>query len=127
MPTHSSHILQPLNVGCFSPLKQVYGREIEDIIRAQITHISKDDFFPAFHAAFNTAMTESNIQGGFRGTGLLLFDLKRVISALNLKLKTPTPLNSRLSTAQPWVSQTPNNPTEASSQTAFIKNRISHH
>ena len=65
MPAHSSHILQPLNVGCFSPLKKAYGRQIEDMMRAHISHITKDDFFPAFHAAFNIAMTESNIQGGF--------------------------------------------------------------
>jgi len=26
MPAHSSHLLQPLDVGCFSPLKQTYGR-----------------------------------------------------------------------------------------------------
>ncbi len=127
MPAHSSHILQPLDVGCFSPLKQAYGRQIEEMMRAQITHISKDDFFPAFHAAFDIAMTKSNIQGGFRGARLFPFDPKRVISILDLKLKTLTPPNSRLSTAQPWVSQTLSNPTEALSQTAFIKNRISQH
>ena len=97
------------------------------MMRAQITHISKDDFFPAFHAAFDIAMTKSNIQGGFRGAGLFPFDPERVISILDLKLKTPTPPNSRPSTAQPWVSQTPSNPIEALSQTAFIKNRISQH
>ena len=127
MPAHSSHILQPLDVGCFSPLKKAYGRQIEDMIRAHIIHITKDDFFPAFHAAFNIAMTTSNIQGGFRGAGLLPFDPESVISTLDLKLKTPTPSNSRPSTAQPWVPQTPNNPTEALSQTAFIKTRISRH
>ena len=26
MPAHSSHLLQPLDVGCFGPLKQAYGR-----------------------------------------------------------------------------------------------------
>jgi hypothetical protein len=26
MPPHSSHLLQPLDVGCFGPLKQAYGR-----------------------------------------------------------------------------------------------------
>jgi dihydrofolate reductase len=26
MPPHSSHLLQPLNVACFSPLKKAYGR-----------------------------------------------------------------------------------------------------
>src|ERR1700744_4087625 len=72
-------------------------------------------------------MTESNIQGGFRGAGLVLFDPKSVISTLDLKLKTPTPTNSRPGTAQPWVSQKPKNPTEATSQTTYIKNRIACH
>ena len=72
-------------------------------------------------------MTESNIQGGFRGAGLLPFDPERVISALDLKLKTPTPQSSRPGTAQPWVSQTPNNAIEASSQSTLIKNRITRH
>ncbi|OWT42501.1 DDE superfamily endonuclease domain-containing protein [Pochonia chlamydosporia 170] len=52
MPSHSSHILQPLDVGCFGPLKKAYGKEIEGLMRAHITHITKADFFPAF---FNTA------------------------------------------------------------------------
>jgi hypothetical protein len=28
MPPHASHILQPLDVGCFAPLKQAYKKEI---------------------------------------------------------------------------------------------------
>jgi hypothetical protein len=28
MPAHASHILQPLDVGCFAPLKQAYKKEI---------------------------------------------------------------------------------------------------
>jgi hypothetical protein len=32
MPSHSSHILQPLDIGCFGPLKQAYGRQIETIL-----------------------------------------------------------------------------------------------
>jgi hypothetical protein len=127
MPAHSSHILQPLDVGCFSPLKKAYGRQIENMMQAYITHITKDDFFPAFYTAFLSTMTENNIRGGFRGAGLLPFDPESVISTLDLKLKTPTPSNSRPSTSQPWVSQTPNNPIEASSQTTFIKNRIACH
>src|ERR1700722_654656 len=91
MPAHSSHILQPLDVGCFSPLKKAYSRQIEDMMRAHIVYITKDDFFPAFHAAFNIAMTESNIRGGFQGARLLPFDPESVISTLDLKLKTPTP------------------------------------
>jgi hypothetical protein len=52
MPAHASHLLQPLDVGCFAALKKAYGREIEHLISYSITHISKTEFFPAFYAAF---------------------------------------------------------------------------
>jgi len=61
MPPHSSHILQPLDVRCFSPLKKAYGQQIEDMMRAHITHITKDDFFPAFRVTFFAAIIENNI------------------------------------------------------------------
>ena len=70
----------------------------------QITYITKEDFIPAFQAAFQASLTESNIQGGFRGAGIIPFDLERVIATLDLKLQTPTPQNSRLNTADPWTS-----------------------
>jgi hypothetical protein len=41
MPPHSSHLLQPLDVGCFGPLKQAYGRQVEDLMRMHINHVSK--------------------------------------------------------------------------------------
>jgi hypothetical protein len=127
MPPHSSHILQPLDVGCFSPLKTAYGKQIEGTMRASITHITKEDFLPAFYTAFQAAITPVNIQGGFRGAGLVPFDPEKVISQLDICLKTPTPSNSRPSSAHTWVSKTPNNPTEASLQSTLIKNRIAQH
>ena len=127
MPPHSSHLLQPLDVGCFSPLKKAYGQQIEHLMRQQCTHITKEDFIPAFRAAFQVSLTESNIKGGFRGAGLVPFDPERVISTLDLKLRTPTPQNSRPNTAEPWTSQTPSNPTQATSQSSFIKERVARH
>ena len=61
MPAHSSHILQPLDVGCFGPLKKAYGKEIEGLMRARITYITKADFLPAFCTAFKAIITEKNI------------------------------------------------------------------
>jgi hypothetical protein len=127
MPPHSSHILQPADIGCFSPLKVAYGKQIEEMMRAGITHITKEDFFPAFFAAYQAAITRENIQGGFRGAGLVPFDPEKVISQLDIRLKTPTPSNSRPSSAHTWVSKTPNNLTEASTQSTLIKNRIAQH
>jgi hypothetical protein len=127
MPPHSSHILQPLDVGCFSPLKKAYGKQIEGLIRGGQTHITKEDFFPAFQVAFQESMTIQNVQGGFRGTGITPFDPQRVLDTLPPCAKTPTPLNSRPSTAQAWDPRTPKNTTDASQQSAFIKTRINYY
>ena len=39
MPPHSSRLLQPLDVGCFSPLKRAYSRQIEGLIKSHINHV----------------------------------------------------------------------------------------
>ena len=127
MPAHSSHLLQPLDVGCFGPLKTVYGAEIEHLVRARITHITKEDFFPAFQKAFNATITASNIKGGFKGAGLIPMNPQNVISKLDVKLTTPQSSRSSSREADPWVSKTPQKPIEASSQSEYIKNRIAKH
>ena len=92
-----------------------------------INHVSKLEFLCGFREAFFTSITERNIQGGFAGAGLVPYDPERVLSKLDVKLRTPTPLNSRAATPQPWVFQTPHNPREANSQSTLIKARISNH
>jgi hypothetical protein len=127
MPPHSSHILQPLDVGCFGPLKVAYGKAIEHLMRMQITHITKDDFFPAYVQAFYAAITEKNIKSGFRASGLVPHNPDEVISRLDIKSKTPTPPNSRPGTASSLPIQTPNTAYDADRQSALIKNKISRH
>lgn len=127
MPAHSSHKLQPLDVGCFRALKRSYGKAIENLMRGYVTHISKEDFFPAFYTAHLESMTESNIKGGFRGSGLIPYDPEYVISQLDAKLHTPTPPGSSSGLPTLWDPKTPNNPIEAQSQTDYIKNRIVQH
>ena len=48
MPPHSSYLLQPLNVRCFSPLKRAYGREIEGFMKSLVNHITKAEFLITF-------------------------------------------------------------------------------
>jgi hypothetical protein len=127
MPPHSSHFLQPLDVGCFSPLKLSYGKEIEKMMRMQITHITKDDFFDAFLAAFTTAFTENNIRAGFRATGLVPLDPEVVLSRLDPKLSTPSPPTSRPGTAESWVTKTPTTSYDITQQSTAIKKRIARH
>lgn len=125
LPPHSSHITQPLDVGCFSVLKRMYSRQIENFIKAAITHITKLEFFHAFKAAHDQTMTSENARAGFKGTGLVPFNPETVISKLDIKLRTPTPTGPPLTDA--WVSQTPNNPAEAIAQSTLVRNRITQH
>jgi hypothetical protein len=127
LPSHSSHLTQPLDVGVFSPLKRAYGDQISRLIRLQITHITKDEFFPAFKAAFNAVFTEQNVKSGFRGSGMVPWNPEAVISKLDIRVRTPSLPGSPRDQPQPWISQTPKNATEAISQSTLIKDRVARH
>ena len=61
MLLHSSHLLQPLDVACFSPLKRRYGDVILGLARNHINYISKEAFLPAFKKVFEQVFTQDNI------------------------------------------------------------------
>jgi len=65
LPTHSSHLTQPLDIRCFSALKCAYSRELKDLIKAYITYITKLEFFIAFKLAHFKTITLENIKASF--------------------------------------------------------------
>jgi hypothetical protein len=91
LPVHSLYLTQLLDVGCFSILKQSYSRQLEAFIKAYINYITKTEFLLAFKAAYFNTIIAENIQAGFRGAGLVLYDPQAVLSKLDIKLQTPTP------------------------------------
>lgn len=104
MPAHTSHILQPLDVSCFGPLKKIHGSQIENKMRLGINHITKEEFLPAFLTAHRQVMTVKTITSGFRATGLIPFDPGRVLDKLSPIIEaTPPPRSSQTS----WNPQTP--------------------
>jgi hypothetical protein len=125
MPPHSSHLLQPLDVGCFSPLKRAYSREIEALIRHHINHITKLEFLLAFKTAFDRSFTAANICSAFQGAGLVPLQPDVVLSKLDVQLRTPTPaaLEEVL-----WEARTPpSNVRELEAQSTLIRNRVRRH
>ena len=44
-----------------------------------INHVSKLEFLCAFREAFFASISEKNIQDGFAGAGLVLYDPERVL------------------------------------------------
>jgi hypothetical protein len=88
---YSSHLLQPLDVGCFGLLKKLYGKEIKNLIQVHINYIIKIEFFAAFKNVFMASFSEANVRGGFQEAGLVLFNLETVLSKLDIAPRTPTP------------------------------------
>ena len=48
MPSHLSHLLQPLDIGCFSVLKKAYSDLVDSQIKLGISRIDKCDFLTAY-------------------------------------------------------------------------------
>jgi hypothetical protein len=126
MPSHLSHFLQPLDVRCFSPLKASYGKQIERMMRMQITHITKEDFSDAFVEAFHASITANNIRAGFRAAGLVPFDPESVVFRLDPKPITPSPPSSRPGGTS-WVAKTPSNAQEAILSSSTLRRKIEIH
>jgi hypothetical protein len=112
MPLHASYILQPLDVGCFAPLKQAYKTEINVLADSYINYIDKRAFLATFLAVYNKAISKNNILSSFRATGLVLLDPEVVLSKLEVKPRTPTP-PAPGPTA--WQPKTPSNAIEIDS------------
>jgi hypothetical protein len=121
MPLHSSHLLQPLNVACFSPLKRKYSDKISALARSRIHYISKETFLPAFKATFKKVFTLENARAGFRGAGLVPYNSEAVLSKLDIRLCTP-PLTTIEDGA--WEAKTLRNAYEIEAQSTLIRNCI---
>ena len=109
MPPHSSHLLQPLDVSCFAPLKHLYGQRVQEEMQKGIHSVGKEDFIHIYPAVHKQALSSSNIQSGFEATGLVPLSSGRVLSKLQ---KTPTPpstSHSNQSTQSFGIGKTPAN------------------
>ena len=122
MPPHSLHTLQPMDVSCFGPLKTAFSKQNCALIQRQIYHIIKHDFLMSLRAAIDVSLTSANIQAGFRGAGLYLFDPEAVISRLDPIVHLETNTLPCLQGSQQL--RTPYNIAEVTRQATLIQQRI---
>ena len=124
MPAHSSHLLQPLDFGCFAVLKRTYGRLVGEKMRLRINHMDKLDFLSAYPQARDEAFGMDNIKKGFMASGLVPYDPERVLTQLNIYLKTPTPPGSQTTKSDP---KTPHNPKQLRKKESTVKKLLRQH
>ena len=75
IPPRTSHRLQPLDRSMFGPLKSKYNQAMDEWMRSNPGKIVTIYNIPAFivNKAYLAAFTPSNIQAGFKSTGIYPF------------------------------------------------------
>ena len=75
LPPHTTHITQPLDKGCFSPLKVVWRQVCHEwCVKHPGRVVTRFEFSKVFSKAWFQAMTVSNIVASFRTTGICPFN-----------------------------------------------------
>ncbi|KAL5499174.1 hypothetical protein ACEPAH_1692 [Sanghuangporus vaninii] len=69
LPPHTTHALQPCDVGVFGPLSTHYKMEVSATARQNI-HISKQNVISVYGRAWQKAFTKETIQAAFRKCGI---------------------------------------------------------
>jgi DDE superfamily endonuclease len=105
LPPHSTHILQPLDVGLFQPLSTEYSAELDKLMNTSCAAISmsKALFYPMFKRAWDASFTSENIVRAFEKPGIWPINADQVLATITRPQKQPslvpeylkTPTNSR--------------------------------
>jgi hypothetical protein len=75
LPSHTSNLLQPLDVACFHPLKQAWDEGLVSHQRKNgFASISKSVFVDILSSIWNEKLNASNIRSGFLKTGIFPLD-----------------------------------------------------
>ena len=86
---HSSHLLQPLDVGVFGPLKKELSKVFSKLLSLGIRCVEKYEWVMMYAQARPKALSAANIKGGWRGSGIILWNIGRVLHALPEDSESP--------------------------------------
>ena len=93
MLLHSFHFFQLLDVGCFSLLKMIYIKKLENTFRFSINHVNKIKFLKIYKWVWLQIFIKSNILKFFRSIGFYPLDFTHVFDLLNIPLNPTTSKN----------------------------------
>lgn len=89
LPPHCSHLLQPLDVGVFGPLKRYHAKEMDRFSRIGTTRFERVEWLEIYVRIRALALTPSNILAGWQGAGLVPFNTQRVLRSLPMSVANP--------------------------------------
>ena len=82
LPPHTTHLLQPLDVVCFQPLKHYHAEAIDAAVRSRDAEFSKVEFLARITTIRKQAFKKNTILSSFRKTGLIPYNPSVVLNKL---------------------------------------------
>jgi hypothetical protein len=98
LPPHTSHLLQPLDVATFGPLKKRLTQALRHLNEAQMSRLQKIEWLEAYVQAREQAITADNIESSWRGAGLQPLNRQRVLRHVRQIEPPRTPPRARTPT-----------------------------
>jgi hypothetical protein len=98
LPPHTSHILQPLDLGCFGPEKRRYREEIRKMASSGDTGmVHKLHFIQCYQKARTEGLSQRNIRSSWKAAGVVPWNPQKVLASSQIvgvpaaEAGTPTP------------------------------------
>jgi hypothetical protein len=102
LPPHTTHFLQPLDVGCFQPNKHYHREAVNQATRMGNRDYSRIDFFADLEEIRKQTFKESTIKSAFKKTGIWPFNPEIVLQKLKeFEPQYHTPPPERIGPADP--------------------------
>ncbi|OAQ58232.1 DDE superfamily endonuclease [Pochonia chlamydosporia 170] len=94
MSPNLTHILQPLDVVVFQPLKHYHAKALDVMVRDGLTNVTKIEFLSCIQSVRKQAFKRSTIISAFRKTGISPFNPQPILEMLSQRapIQTPSPV-----------------------------------
>ena len=105
LPPNTTHLLQPLDIGVFGPVKQCWRKILKQYkIKTRATNVTKEHFPELIKQLYDATFTAEHLQSAFRAAGLVPFN-PQVHSERPSQIAPSLPTSS--STAEGLMPETP--------------------
>jgi len=91
LPPHLTHLLQPLDLVIFLPLKRAYSTKVDEYAACGITGINKEYFLKILGEIWPQIYTKALIRSAFEAAGLLPYNPNRALVRCSARPSTPPP------------------------------------
>jgi len=125
LPPHTTHLLQPLDVVVFQPLKHYHAEAIDHATRTGCSDFNKIEFLAAITSIRAQAFKKSTIVSAFRKTGLIPYNPQLILSQLPI-YTPPSPSYNPPTTPPPIIPEvttTPHTVHSLQQHAAYLRNQ----